>query len=191
VDRQWIATRRLGVALGHRLHATSVSAPAARHGVDSLANDFRLLDGEITADRVVMKRTNSRCFDDVEASDVAARGATVSSSHHITVPVMTRRGDTLPRPVRPAEQMTPAFVVFVVARQTNITSLVKFVRVARRVVIRKRNLRSLEINHARERVRTANSVETKGLVRRLQDDDSPSRHPVEQRLLNVHRENVA
>src|SRR5690606_7422330 len=68
------------------------AAPPAGDGLDALVEHLLVLDLQVTADRVVVEPARAAADRDVEARDVAARGAAITGgSHPVTVPTAHRR----------------------------------------------------------------------------------------------------
>src|SRR5438105_2384495 len=72
-----------GVRRGHLdlLHGGPRSAPPAGHLFDVLGQHLLVLDGQVAADRVVVKGARPSRDGDVEAGEVAARCAAVAGRH--------------------------------------------------------------------------------------------------------------
>jgi len=56
----------------------SVPTPATRHRVNNATNDFGLFNRQFPAHGEVVERTNSRCLDHVETSQIATSVASVT-----------------------------------------------------------------------------------------------------------------
>lgn len=73
------------LGLGEHLNATPVSAPATGHRLDTVGDDFGLLDAELATDAVVVKGANRRRLHYIKSRQVATRSAAVPVRHEITV----------------------------------------------------------------------------------------------------------
>jgi hypothetical protein len=73
------------LGLGEHLNAAPVAAPATRHRLNTVGDDFGLFHAEFTTDAVVMKGSDRRRFHHIKSRQVATRGAAVSVRHEITV----------------------------------------------------------------------------------------------------------
>ena len=63
----------------------SVTTPATRHRVNALRDDLRFLDRQITADGEVVEGPYGRRLHDIESREVPASGASIATSHSVTV----------------------------------------------------------------------------------------------------------
>jgi hypothetical protein len=65
------------------LDLTSVAAPPADDRVHRSRHDLWILDGEVAADRVVVKRPDRRRLHDVESREVATGAAAIPDDHAV------------------------------------------------------------------------------------------------------------
>lgn len=177
--------------VGENVDAASVPAPAARDRVHGLLDDLGLLDCQFTTDGVVVEGSHGRGFHDVEASDIAARGAPVSSCHAVTVLGIAQRRVRDLGAVVPSEEVSPPFVVFIVADETELARLLQLAGLVQDGVTRLHNLASLKINHASQSVGSTTAFKGQRTVRGVEDDDPATGQTFERRLFGVYGDDVA
>jgi hypothetical protein len=67
------------------LNGAPVTTPTASDRVNTLRDDLRFFDREITADREVMEGPYGGCLNNIESREVPASGASVAIGHRVTV----------------------------------------------------------------------------------------------------------
>jgi hypothetical protein len=63
----------------------SVAAPTTGHRVNTLRDDLGFFDRQITANGEVVEGSNRRRLNNIESREVPTSGASVASSHTVTV----------------------------------------------------------------------------------------------------------
>lgn len=64
-----------------RFHRAAVATPTTRDLVNNSRHDFGFLDGQFTADGVVMKGSHRRGLENIKSREVAAGVAAITSRH--------------------------------------------------------------------------------------------------------------